>query len=42
MEFLTLPLSYYFMGLRLLVSAAVIAGLIWVAGSPHGRFWHQQ
>jgi hypothetical protein len=46
MEFITfpfpLPVSYYFMALRLIGSAAIIAGLIYGAGSPHGRFWHQR
>jgi hypothetical protein len=35
------PLSYYFMGLRLIALAAVIVVLRYIAGSPTGRFRHK-
>jgi hypothetical protein len=36
-----LPLSYYFMGLRLIALVAMIVVLLYLVGTPTGRFRHK-
>jgi hypothetical protein len=38
---ISFPLSYYFMGLRLIALVAMIAALLYIVGTPAGRFRHK-